>query len=181
VTAPSYTIFLARAALDTAVAHRTAAFPTETGGILLGFRAHDLVVVTRVHAVADPRATRFGYLRHRRRAQARMAVALSDALPVVGYVGEWHTHPADAGPSKTDLRAVGATARLAEGPVALIVLAGPDAQPATVYGAVAVRQDFWPIAAINPVEVISVEVDITDDSVASLEVEAAALTERERS
>ena len=110
-----------------------------------------------------------------------MAVVLSDAPPVVGYVGEWHTHSADAGPSKTDLRALAATARLAEGPLALIVVAGPDAQTATVYGAVAVRQGFWPIAAINPVETNSVEVIITGDSAAGLEVEAAALTERRRS
>lgn len=98
-----------------------------------------------------------------------------------GYVGEWHTHPADIGPSRTDLRALAAIARLAQGPVALVVLADPAQGLSHVYGRVAICQDIWPVAAINPVQIDEAEVAITEDTAASLEAEATALTTRESS
>lgn len=173
-------ILMARSAFDAAVADGTAALPKETGGILLGFRAPDLIVVTRTITVTDPHSSRHGYLRRYRRATAKMALGRGTAPPVVGYVGEWHTHPVDVGPSLTDRRALGATARLAEGPVALVVLAAPS-DLANVHGVIAARQSAWPFAIVNPVEVTDAQVRITDDTVASLEAEAAAMTGTEHS
>ena len=171
-------ILITRQAVDTTIADGTAALPHETGGILLGFRTPNLIVVTRTVTVADPRSSRHGYLRRHRQAQARMAIGRCDAPPVVGYVGEWHTHPADVGPSRTDLRALAAIARLAQGPVGLIVLADPAEGLARVHGRVAIRQDIWPVSAINPVRINEAEVAITEDTAAGLEAEATAIMTR---
>lgn len=181
MTADQVDILIARQALDATIADGMAALPNETGGILLGFRTPCLIVVTRTVTVADPQSSRRGYLRRYRQAQARMAIGRGDAPPVVGYVGEWHTHPADVGPSRSDLRALAAIARLSQGPVALVVLADPAQGLSHVHGRVATRQDFWPVAAINPVQIDEAEVAITEDPAASLEAEATALTTRESS
>lgn len=181
MTAVKVDILITRQAVDVTIADGMAALPNETGGILLGFRAPRLIVVTRTVTVADPQSSRRGYLRRYRQAQGRMAIGRGDAPPVVGYVGEWHTHPADTGQSRTDLRALAAIARLTQGPVALVVLADPAQGLSHVHGRVAIRQDIWPVAAINPVQIDEAEVAITEDTAASLEAEAAALTTRESS
>jgi integrative and conjugative element protein (TIGR02256 family) len=171
-------ILIARSAVDAATADGTAALPNETGGILLGFRTPNLIVVTRALTVADPRSSRNQYTRNHRRARARMDFDRGNAPPVVGYVGEWHTHPADVGPSWIDRHALSETARLAEGPLALIVLADPSAGPAHIYGAIAARRTIWPYDFLNPVEVTDARISVTNDTAASLEAEAAALTVR---
>lgn len=174
MTAPTSGILVARGPLDASLDDGRAALPKETGGILLGFRTPDLVVVTRLLTVPDPRSSRHSYRRRRRHAQDQMAAARTDDAGAVGYVGEWHTHPADQPPSRTDLRALAATARLAAGPVALLVLAYPAAGPEILHGLVAVRQP-WPIPAISPVDFATGALTITDDTADSLEAEAAAL------
>lgn len=166
-------ILVTRTAVDAAARDGRTALPRETGGILMGFRTPTAIVVTRMLTVPDPRSSRHSYLRHRRRAQAQMASADTKAS-VVGYVGEWHTHPEDQEPSRTDLRAIGETARLAGGAVALLVLAFPATGPARVHGRVAVRRGSWPIAFMDPVDFIGKGVTITDDTVVSLEAEAVA-------
>jgi integrative and conjugative element protein (TIGR02256 family) len=154
-----------------------AALPDETGGILLGFHTPDLIVVTRILLVPDPHSSRHSYLRHRLRAQAQMAANHTDLPSIVGYVGEWHTHPADLGPSRTDARTLGATARLAASPVALIVLAYPPTGQARTHGMVALKHASWPTATIGRIDVITSQISITNDTAASLEAEATALTE----
>jgi integrative and conjugative element protein (TIGR02256 family) len=170
-------ILIARAALDTVLTAGEESLPLETGGILLGFRAPGVIVISRALVVPDPRSSRHSYLLHGRRAQVLMAGARTDAPAVVGYVGEWHTHPADVPPSRTDERALGAAARMAAGPVALVVPAYPASGPARVHGLVAVRRP-WPVPAISPVDMVAVAVAVIDDTPDSLEAEATALTER---
>lgn len=166
-----------RTAIDSAVRDGRTALPRETGGILMGFRTPVAVVVTRMLTVPDPRSSPHSYLRRRRRAQAQMAATHTETPRVVGYVGEWHTHPEDEEPSRTDLRAIAETARLASDTVALLVLSYPATGPARVYGRVAVRRGSWPIAVMDPVDIIGKCVTITEDTAASLEAEAArALT-----
>ncbi len=167
-------ILIARAALDAVLTAGEQALPVETGGILLGFRAPGVIVITRALVVPDPRSSRHSYLLRGRRAQTLMAAARTDAPAVVGYVGEWHTHPADAPPSRTDQRALGTAARLATGPVALVVPAYPATGPARLHGLVAVRQP-WPVPAISPVDLARVDVQPTEDTPDSLEAEAATL------
>ncbi len=172
-------ILITGTALDAATTDGLAALPQETGGILLGFRTPDLVVVTRALTVPDPHSNRHSYRRHRRRAQAQMAAAGVAATPAIGYVGEWHTHPADCPPSHTDTRALTATARLTTAPVALIVLAYRANHSVATHGLTAVREP-WPVPAVSPVHMCRVDPTVTDDTAASLEAEATdALTHPE--
>lgn len=170
-------ILIARAALDIVLAAGDESLPLETGGILLGFRAPDVIVVTRALVVFDPRSSRHSYLLHSRRAQRLMAAARNETPAVVGYVGEWHTHPGDVPPSRTDERALGAAARMAAGPIALVVPAYPASGPARVHGLVAVHRP-WPVPFISPVDMVVTAVDVIDNTPGSLEAEATTLTKR---
>lgn len=83
------------------------AFPRETGGLLLGYYTGDGPRVTDAVVVPDRRATRISY---RRDAVAATQLlderVLADATELVGYLGEWHTHPLPVGPSRTDKRSI---------------------------------------------------------------------------
>jgi integrative and conjugative element protein (TIGR02256 family) len=176
---PAIGVLIARDALAEAVHAGRDALPKETGGILLGFRTPTQVVITRIVVVDDPRSSRTGYLRRRRRAQEQLAVALADAPAVVGYVGEWHTHPENQRPSGMDVRAVGETARLAGGAIALLVVAFPTTGDPHVYARAALRRGEWPIPVIEPVDVVADALTISEDDGAALEREAAASTDIE--
>lgn len=97
-------IGLAAAAWERLVDRASVNAMQETGGILLGWRRDDGVHIEQVIEVSDRNA---GHTRYRRRhapAQAALAEALA-CLPAdthVGYVGEWHSHPALVGPSFLD-------------------------------------------------------------------------------
>ena len=168
------TMLISHAALDTALDAGQQALPLETGGILLGFRTPGTIVITRALVVADPHGSHRSYLRHRHRAQSLMATASDDAPSVVGYVGEWHTHPDDAPPSHTDRRALGAIARLTAGPVALLVPAYSVTGPVRLHGLIAQTRP-WPVLAISPVHLERTDVQPVDDTPDSLEAEAATL------
>lgn len=77
------------------------AHPQETGGILLGVRNGDRPWVT--HAVEIPSLDR-GRTHYRLPAGATTpAVARArETEPRLGYLGDWHSHPSDVGPSPTD-------------------------------------------------------------------------------
>lgn len=178
MTTSSTSILITRTAVDGADEAGHAALPVETGGVLLGFRTPGLIVVTRTLIVADPRGGRRSYLRHRCRAQGLLAERRGCLPGVVGYVGEWHTHPADQGPSRTDLYAVGGIARLSVGPVALVVVAYPPVGVVRLYGAVGARQGSRLLRSAGAVDVREAGVSVTDDRADSLEAEAAALSDR---
>lgn len=77
------------------------AHPNETGGILLGVRTAGRPWIVR--AVEIP--TRDRGRHHYRLPAGTTTAAVRDARgsePRLGYLGEWHTHPADVGPSPTD-------------------------------------------------------------------------------
>lgn len=87
---------------------RLAALPNETGGVLLGF--HDfnvgaIVLVDALPAPADSQASPGSF----ERGTSGLARAVQDAsvrtAGIVGYVGEWHSHPRghSARPSRDDL------------------------------------------------------------------------------
>lgn len=99
------------------------ALPLETGGILIGHRDGEHVVVTRAVEVPSPAATRRSYRLDHDQAQAALVRDLrahpSDGL--AGYVGEWHTHPASVGPSIVDRVSIASAARKSKSPIALIV------------------------------------------------------------
>ena len=100
----------------------TAAGTTETGGLLLGWWESNTIHVRHVVEVIDPAATATSWTRD----EARAAAALSDALdryehPWLGYVGDWHTHPAPVGASWTDRRSIRRASRGYAEPLLLIV------------------------------------------------------------
>jgi integrative and conjugative element protein (TIGR02256 family) len=115
---------LERGAFDAASAAASATLPNETGGILLGWREPDAIVVVRLIEVVDACASHTTYTRNHAHAEASLQRALADAEPgdPMGYVGEWHAHPAPLGPGRQDRRELRAIARLSQHPVALVVL-----------------------------------------------------------
>lgn len=95
----------------------------ETGGFLLGHREGGVIVV--VHAVHVPSldATRTHYVReeveaHRQLEEFRNAHPVDE---VDGYIGEWHSHTANVGPSSIDRSTMVGIAKEISGPLALIV------------------------------------------------------------
>jgi integrative and conjugative element protein (TIGR02256 family) len=100
-----------------------AAFPRETGGILLGHREGRDVHVERAIAVPDKRASGRTYVRSHDAAQKLLDEALRDEnTELLGWVGEWHTHPEASGPSPRDLRELSRLAREDGQAVAVVVL-----------------------------------------------------------
>lgn len=104
------------------VAAARAALPRETGGFLAGFRVDDTIVVTRAIVVDDVDSTGGSYLRRGRSASRLLTQLRADAPDIVGYVGEWHVHPANRPPSRTDVVTLRQAARDAGDAVALVVL-----------------------------------------------------------
>ena len=95
----------------------------ETGGILLGWRHSTGVYVCDVVEIPDRRASRTQYLRQHHLASESLDRFL-DTRPArspVGYVGEWHTHPAPQGPSRSDRRQLKQLSQHLHDDVALIV------------------------------------------------------------
>lgn len=102
----------------------TRALPREIGGLLLGHYTEHGPRVTEAPVVPDPRATRIRYRRDAVTAGHILDSFLqSDDSGVLGYLGEWHTHPLPVGPSPTDVRASTRLAEQGGHDIALLVLA----------------------------------------------------------
>lgn len=105
-------------------AHARASRRREHGGILVGYRTQDGLHIEDALLVHDHTAARTHYLRRGRVAKR----VLEDYLdlhsdPVIGYVGEWHTHPVPAPPSTLDHAAMRLMSSKSKRPVALVVVA----------------------------------------------------------
>lgn len=75
-----------------------AALPRETGGLLLGWwdtrDAAGVIIVRHAIEVLDRRATPTSWVRRPRAAQSELSRALAVlGHPLLGYVGDWHSHP----------------------------------------------------------------------------------------
>lgn len=102
----------------------TQALPREIGGLLLGHYTETGPRVAEIHVVPDPRATRIRYRRDAVTAERILDSCIrADGSGVLGYLGEWHTHPLPVGPSATDIQASGRLAIAGGYEVALLVLA----------------------------------------------------------
>ncbi|MFC6282575.1 MULTISPECIES: ThiF family adenylyltransferase [Polaromonas] len=87
---------------------RNASFPNETGGVLLGY--HDLninalFIVSALPAPPDSKGDAASFERGVAGLKEAVAEAQRRTADVVGYVGEWHSHPPgySAAPSQADL------------------------------------------------------------------------------
>lgn len=99
--------------------------PHETGGIVLGWRDTGCIHVERLIEVRDSNAQRVTYERNHAAAQVALKAAIAEepSDTLLGYVGEWHSHPAPQSPSRQDRKELRAIGRMIAQPVVLIVLA----------------------------------------------------------
>lgn len=77
------------------------AHPNETGGILLGVRTAGRPWITLAIEIPTPDRGRSHYRLPAGTTTAAVRSARNEE-PRLGYLGEWHSHPADVGPSPTD-------------------------------------------------------------------------------
>ena len=103
------------------------ALPREVGGLLLGYYTQEGPLVVAAPVVPDPRATRLRYRRDAATAASILNAHVSrDREELIGYLGEWHSHPLPIGPSKTDITSIRALAHEGMHDVLLLVVAlGP--------------------------------------------------------
>jgi len=101
--------WLTETARDVIVDAAGGAHPKETGGVLLGVLARGRPWITTAVEVPHAGATGLYYELAGGAAPSIVdAMALLDAR--LGYLGEWHSHPADVGPSDLDTRSMRAIA-----------------------------------------------------------------------
>ena len=101
-----------------------ASHPFETGGVLLGWREPNAVRIVRALTVPSPDRGRARHVRSKGAADNAIHRALMDEDdPLVGYVGEWHSHPRISSSSVQDRRELRSLSGLAEFPLALVVVA----------------------------------------------------------
>ncbi|UXA13660.1 SAVED domain-containing protein [Mycobacterium sp. SMC-8] len=97
--------------------------PLETGGVLLGYREDADIIVTHALVVDGKLPSVNRYVRDDVKANELLGAfreGRADDDPI-GYIGEWHSHPASSGPSPTDVHAIRATAKSSDAAIALLV------------------------------------------------------------
>lgn len=102
MTRPQFDVRVSEGALAEVRTLADRALPFETGGIVLGtLTATGAWITTFVEVpAATPHLTRFRIPAGRTH-QIVVEAKASDER--IGYLGDWHTHPADSGPSHIDL------------------------------------------------------------------------------
>ncbi len=116
-------IIASREAIFLASRHALEGLPRETGGILIGWREGSAILVDHFLVVPDHEATARTFWRRQRAADRALTQYLSAGDdPRLGYVGEWHSHPAPQPASETDLQSIAAIAKQLRAPLGLVVL-----------------------------------------------------------
>jgi len=103
-----------------------AALPNETGGLLLGWWETndevDAVIVRHAIEVPDRRATPVTWVRRPSTARTALSRALTALKhPLLGYVGDWHSHPESCPASRQDQASLLRTSLQYEHPVLLLI------------------------------------------------------------
>ena len=91
---------------------RRKTLPNETGGVLLGYfdlNIQAVVIVTALPAPPDSKGSPGGFERGTEGLRERIAEVARRTAGIVGYIGEWHSHPRghSAQPSSDDLTQLG--------------------------------------------------------------------------
>lgn len=104
------------------------ALPNETGGLLVGWYNGTELHVADALAVCDPEAGPTSYVRTNQAGNATLQDHLEAKSPgdPSGYIGEWHSHPANAGPSPLDKLTFLNLAAQVRSPLAMVVLVRRD-------------------------------------------------------
>lgn len=95
--------------------------PVETGGLLLGWWNGDDIIVVDLIEVPDESASHTSWVRREAKSQSALDKTLKNAPNNLGYVGDWHTHPATIRVSNTDLSSLCRSSRQYDKPIALAV------------------------------------------------------------
>lgn len=110
---------------------RAECLPSETGGIILGYRDHRLKtihIVDVLGAPGDSKANPASFIRGTVGLAEALDHAASRTANIVGYIGEWHSHPkySSAAPSGADVELLAYLARTLamDGIPALMVIVG---------------------------------------------------------
>ncbi|MFE4950149.1 Mov34/MPN/PAD-1 family protein [Leifsonia sp. NPDC056665] len=100
------------------------ALPNETGGLLIGWRDGETVVVCAWLQLGTPNPRRNRFEIDSKKATSALKGYLRTAAnPLEGYVGAWHTHPALEAPSGRDFETFRSSAAATQAPLAFVVLA----------------------------------------------------------
>lgn len=104
--ARAWRVWVSEAAREDMIRAAAAAHPSETGGVLVG------VVLGRGRGAGRPWVTHAVEVRSKKsgpghyelpaRARERVVTRLRKNDPRLGYLGDWHSHPANLDPSRTD-------------------------------------------------------------------------------
>ena len=97
--------WICESAEESLIAAAFAAHPMEAGGILVGVHVGTRPWITHAVEVESPGG---GPFRYELPAGARHTVVarMRRQDSRLGYVGEWHSHPADSGPSRKDIESL---------------------------------------------------------------------------
>jgi proteasome lid subunit RPN8/RPN11 len=103
-----------------------AALPKETGGLLLGWRdtrgVAEVIIVRHAIEVPDRWATPTSWVRRPHAARAALSRALTVlSHPLLGYVGDWHSHPEACIASRRDRASLLRTSLQYQHPVLLLI------------------------------------------------------------
>ncbi len=102
-------IWLSESALDGILSAAREHHPNEIGGVLIGVEAERRPWVTRAVTVSPQRTTPVYYeIPAGARRRAVRSCRRSDSR--LGYLGDWHSHPADVAPSSKDRETMAALA-----------------------------------------------------------------------
>lgn len=96
------TLLLSEAAAATMKNAAAASHPIETGGVLVGVYVDGLPWVTQAIQIPSTERGHSNYLIPGGATRPAVLAARQDDARL-GYLGDWHTHPADVGPSPKDL------------------------------------------------------------------------------
>lgn len=96
--------------------------PNETGGLLLGWWEDGTIVIADAVEVVDTAASGTSWIRRETLAQTTLNRFLANRQnDRLGYVGDWHSHPAPVGASGTDLTSLSRASLQYERPLAMVV------------------------------------------------------------
>lgn len=136
-------LFIDEGVVAKMVAMRQAKLPCETGGILLGYHDFNVNAVVVVDASAAPPDSQSSE-RHFKRGIQGVSDFAAEAgrrtAGIVGYIGEWHSHPpgCSANPSADDIRQLSYLAHgmAQEGLPALSLIVGTDGELQVLQGSI---------------------------------------------